>query len=349
MTVAATLLPLLASLSAEALPAHAVLADAASPAPVAVAAEPAPPLAAQDNAEPVAPPPPDDWEKLLGADDPESLIDGRRRPGYVAPLPDAVVQDNKGAIRPPPPEAFPTDQLPVPDRWRILTGLCPAKGSDQSLFAVFGALREVCHSKTNPYHQNVLKGDLALSEHQRPGFLKGEDWFFALSAISDTVVEPRTFPIPNGAAVSERPDINIFGKDASLVVSQTFILGLDLFKGQTAFKPPEIEYKVALAFNMNYVNVPERQVLLTNSSATSHRYDQFLGVQEAFVDYHIRNVSDRYDFDSVRVGIQPMQADFRGFLFNDNQLGIRFFGNRDNNRWQYNLAAFWRRRIRTAA
>jgi len=50
------------------------------------------------------------------------------------------------------------------------------------------------------------------------------------------------------------------------------------------------------------------------------------GVQEAFVDYHIRNVSERYDFDSVRVGIQPFQADFRGFLFNDQQLGFRLFG-----------------------
>ena len=34
--------------------------------------------------------------------------------------------------------------------------------------------------------------------------------------------------------------------------------------------------------------------------------------------------------------------DFRGFLFNDQQLGVRLFGNRDNNRFQYNLAAFWR-------
>jgi hypothetical protein len=46
-------------------------------------------------------------------------------------------------------------------------------------------------------------------------------------------------------------------------------------------------------------------------------------VQEAFLDYHIRNVSDRYDFDSVRVGIQPFSTDFRGFLFQDNQLGVR--------------------------
>jgi hypothetical protein len=58
-----------------------------------------------------------------------------------------------------------------------------------------------------------------------------------------------------------------------------------------------------------------------------------------FVDHHIRNVSDRYDFDSVRVGIQPFQFDFRGFLFNDQQLGVRLFGNRDGNRFQYNLVA----------
>ena len=45
----------------------------------------------------------------------------------------------------------------------------------------------------------------------------------------------------------------------------------------------------------------------------------------------------------VRVGIQPFSSDFRGFLFQDNQLGVRLFGTRDNNRWQYNLA--WFRRL----
>jgi hypothetical protein len=88
--------------------------------------------------------------------------------------------------------------------------------------------------------------------------------------------------------------------------------------------------------------VPERRILHVEPSKPSHRTDHFLGVQEAFVDYHIRNTSERYDFDSIRAGIQPFQADFRGFLFNDQQLGIRLFGNRDNNRFQYNLAAFWR-------
>ncbi len=134
----------------------------------------------------------------------------------------------------------------------------------------------------------------------------------------------------------------MFGRSHSLVLSQTFLAGFDLFKGSTAYKPPEIEYKVQLAYNVNYVDVPERRVLDVRPSVHSHRFDHFLGVQEAFVDYHIRNTSDRYDFDSIRVGIQPYQQDFRGFLFQDSQLGIRLFGNRDNNRWQYNLAAFRR-------
>ena len=106
--------------------------------------------------------------------------------------------------------------------------------------------------------------------------------------------------------------------------------------------PPHVEYRVTLALNVNHVDVAERRVLFVEPSKGTSRFDYALGVQEAFVDYHLRNVSDRYDFDSVRVGIQPFQLDFRGFLFNDQQLGLRLFGNRDNNRFQYNLMAIWR-------
>lgn len=270
-------------------------------------------------------------------------ISGRRRPGYNPALPEAAVQDNPGAVRAPPPEAFPTDSISIPDRWRILTGLCPARGADQSLFAVFGAMRDVCGRKTDPYHQNLLKGDLPLAKGKRPGFLKGDDWFLTVTAVSDTVLEPRTFPIPVGVQTTARPQsLDVFGKDASYVFSQTFLAGLGLTKGNTAFKPPEIEYKLLLAYNVNYVKVPERRVLYVQPSKPTHRLDDWLGVQEAFVDYHLRNTSERYDFESIRVGIQPFQSDFRGFLFNDQTLGLRLFGNRDNNRVQYNLAAFWR-------
>ncbi len=258
--------------------------------------------------------------------DPDS-IDGRRRPGFDPRLPDPLTQDNPGALRAPPPEAFPTDEIPIPDRWRLIESL--------------GVVKERWF---DPYHQNTYKGDRPIDRAKVPWLpIKGDDWFFVANAVSDTVLEPRTFPIPVGVQTTSRPQsLDVFGKDASFVFSQTFIAGVALIKGNTAFKPPEIEYRLTLAFNYNYVDVPERRVLHVEPSKKTHRADHFLGVQEAFVDYHIRNTSDRYDFDSIRVGIQPFQSDFRGFLFNDQQLGVRLFGTRDNNRFQYNLAAFWR-------
>lgn len=325
--VGSSLLPIIASLVAQGAPG----VDPAVPPPPApeppVAGDP---LAAGQSAdELVPPPPPVDWQEAIGDDVVTRIIEGRRRPGYRPDLPEALSQDNIGALRPPPPEYFPgiQDQLPVPDRWRLIETL--------------GVVKERWF---DPYHQNTLKGDRAIDPAKVPWLpIKGDDWFFVASAVSDTVLEPRTFPIPIGVQTSERPgSLDVFGKNRSLVVSQTLIGGLALIKGSTAFKPPDVEYRVTLAYNYNYVDVPERRVLDVRPSKASHRSDAFLGVQELFVDKHLGNTSDRYDFYSVRVGIQPFQSDFRGFLFNDSQLGVRFFGNRDNNRFQYNFATFWR-------
>jgi hypothetical protein len=277
----------------------------------------------------IPPPPPVDWKDVLKDDLVTQIIEGRRRPGYTPDLPDQMRQDNVGALRPPPPQAFPgiEDQLPVPDRWRLIESL--------------GVVKERWF---DPYHQNTLKGDRPIDRSKVPWLpIRGDDWFFVASAVSDTVFEPRTFPIPVGVQTTERPgSLDVFGKNRSFVLSQTLIAGAALIKGSTAFKPPDVEYRVTLAYNFNYVDVPERRVLDVRPSQPSHRYDNFLGVQELFVDKHLGNDSDRYDFHSIRIGIQPFQSDFRGFLFNDSQLGIRLFGNRDNNRFQYNVAAFWR-------
>ncbi len=332
MGALALILPILASMTGSGPDTLTIAMAPAAP----TTQQPAPEVA--DTSEPTPPPPPPDWERRIDPTLLEAILAGRRRPGYQPGLPEAVTQDNPGAIRALPPSAFPTDSLPIPDRWRLITALCPVQ-------TIFTALQNVCHSQSDPYHQNLLKGDRPIPPEHFPRFLgiTGHDWFLTLSAISDTVVEPRTFPIPVGVQTTERPDSNnVFGRPASLVLSQTFIGGIALTKGMTAFKPPDVEYRIALAFNVNFVDVPERRVLFVEPSRPSRRLDHFLGVQEAFVDKHLGNDSSRYDFHSIRIGIQPFQSDFRGFLFNDNQLGIRFFGNRDNNRFQYNLAAFWR-------
>lgn len=344
-----SLLPVLAALSGQAnLPHETVWTSALAEEKVASAIENAGDAGEQpgDAASPDTPNATAHSATETGTTADETLLDGRRRPGVQKQLPERVTQENAGAVRAPPPEAFPGDpDFPIPDRWRLSETL------------------GLAHKERflDPYNQNTYKGDRPLcipSEEEKerrakagfpkchtPAFLglKSEDWFLVLGATSDTVIEPRSFPIPVGVQTTENPgSVDVFGRSHSEVFAQTFIFSASLLKGSTAFKPPEIEYRVALALQSNYVNVPEKRVLFVEPSKPSHRTDHFLGVQEAFIDYHIRNVSDRYDFDSLRVGIQPFQADFRGFLFNDQQLGVRLFGNRDNNRFQYNLAAFWR-------
>lgn len=268
-----------------------------------------------------------EWEEEPPPVDPE-VLEGRRRPDYTGPLPDPVTQDNPGAVRAPPPEAFAQEDFPIPDRWRLIETL--------------GVVKE---RWWDPYNQNTYKGDRPINREKVPWLpIKGDDWFFVVNAVSDTVIEPRTFPIPVGIQTTEDPDrLDVFGDGFSPVLSQTFIVGAALIKGSTAFKPPSVEYRVTFAYNVNYVDVPERRVLLVEPSEDSDRLDHFLGVQEAFIDYHFTQFdNDRFDFISIRGGIQPFQSDFRGFLFNDQQLGVRLFGSRDNNRFQFNLGAFWR-------
>ncbi|MFW5634234.1 MAG: hypothetical protein ACOCYR_05010 [Erythrobacter sp.] len=268
-----------------------------------------------------------EWEQDAPPVDP-GIIEGRERPGFNEELPETIEQDNPGAVRAPPPEAFPKDQLPIPDRWRLIESL--------------GLVRE---NLLDPYNQNTYKGDRPIDPDKVPWLpITGDDWFFVANLISDTVYEPRTFPIPVGIQTTEDPDrLDVFGNDFSTVLSQTFIAGFALLKGSTAYKPPSVEYRVTLAYNVNYVDVPERRVLFVEPSRGSDRLDHFLGVQEAFVDYHFTQFdTSRFDFISIRAGIQPFQSDFRGFLFNDQQLGVRLFGSRDNNRVQFNLGAFWR-------
>jgi hypothetical protein len=300
----------------------------------------------EDSADPDAFPPVD-----------AQIIDGRRRPGYTGPLPERIDQTNVGAVRAPPPEAFPTDQIPIPDRWRLAENLGLIKENIRDPYAqnTYKGDRPICipSEKEQERRRKLREAAVAAGEPapngsarcKTPKFLglKGDDWFFVANLISDTVIEPRTFPIPVGVQTTAKPDrLDVFGNTFSPVFSQTFIAGAALLKGSTAYKPPDVEYRATFALNVNYVDVPERRVLFVEPSKGSSRLDYFLGVQEFFFDYHFRNTSDRYDFDSGRIGIQPFQSDFRGFLFQDQQLGLRLFGTRDNNRFQYNLGAFVR-------
>jgi hypothetical protein len=210
-----------------------------------------------------------------------------------------------------------TEAVPIPDRWRIVNSLgYPDRWWD-------------------PYHQNPIKGD-------RP--VHGDDWFFNVTAISDTVVEPREVPTPVGVQTTAAPGrLDVLGNTEQVLFNQNLAVELVYYQGDTVFRPPDWEFRFTPVFNYNVTRLEESLGTNADPDVGRQREDGHVGIQAAFVDKHLRNVSEHYDFDSLRVGIQPFSSDFRGFLFQDAPFGVRLFGTRDNNRYQYNLA--WFRRL----
>ncbi len=204
----------------------------------------------------------------------------------------------------------------LPDRWRIVETL----GYTERWY--------------DPYNRNVLKGD-------RPVY---EDWFFSVNVVSDTIYEDREVVTPVGQqSTGASGQVDLLGATKQSALVQNLLFELVYYKGDTVFKPPDYEFRFIPVINYNATKSEEILLLNVDPGKDDSRYDSHIGIQGAFVDVHLRNVSERYDFDSVRLGIQPYNHDFRGFLFQDNQFGLRLFGTRDNNRYQYNLA--WFRRL----
>ncbi len=185
--------------------------------------------------------------------------------------------------------------------------------------------------KWDPYNQNLLKGD-------RP--FRGKDIFLSLTGISDTLVEARDLPTPSGVSSEEPGSFPFFGHGQQVVANQNIVITADLFKGLTVFRPADWRFRATLIGNINYANIRETGGLSTDVRRGSDRFDGYLGVQELFGEKKLKDLSENFDFVSVRVGIQPFVSDFRGFIYNDQNLGARLFGNWRENKFQYNLAFF---------
>jgi hypothetical protein len=182
----------------------------------------------------------------------------------------------------------------------------------------------------DPYDRNLLKAD-------RPVF---GDWFFDLGLVADSSFQYRDIPSAVGVSPQNSGENNVFGNPHQLAFSQSLATEFVLYEGDTVFVPPRFQFRAAPVFDYNYLRADELGVVNVDPRRGLNRSDEFVGLQELFGEFRLRVNSPQFDFDSLRIGIQPFNADFRGFLFQDDQLGVRFFGNRSNNIWQYNLAWF---------
>jgi len=265
--------------------------------------------------------------------------------------------------------AVPGWSEPRADRWRV--GYLPWKryvnGSGEDPFYYHEP--RLWH----PYYQSVLKGDLPII---------GQDIFLNATVNSSTDFNGVNVPTPSGVSAATPNAYEFFGRGEALAVQQNLAFSVELFRGETVFKPIDWAIKLTPVYNINYLHVRETggvspdprgflgggagnnvanpsNAFVTNpadistllagqltpidslrGSRSTVRTKDYWSLQEAFVEIHLRDLSDNYDFVAIKGGNQPFSSDFRGFLFNDTNLGGRLFGNYANNRLQYNAAVF---------
>jgi hypothetical protein len=238
----------------------------------------------------------------------------------VAPTPPA----------PPPTPAAPVtrtpDFVPMPDRWRLELPSQPRYPRE-----IDGEFPPVQGRAIDPYNQNTLKGD-------RP--VAGQDIFMVLTAVSENVFEYRKVPTPSGVSTERAGSDEFFGDGVQYSFLPTVVGSLELFKGDTAFKPRDWAVRVTPVFNLNYVRTRERAIVDPSPEEGPTRRRTDVALQEGFGEVKLFDVGSHYDFVSLRGGIQPFNSDFRGFLFRDTNLGVRVFGTWGRNRNQWNVAVF---------
>jgi Carboxypeptidase regulatory-like domain len=237
--------------------------------------------------------------------------------------------------QPPPPDAgeakplspVPTDDQvfeAVPNRWNY------EFPDDYHRYASF-EVPYVSGHWYDPFNRNKLKGDEPII---------GNQTFLEITATSDTFADGRRLPVPSGLGSASPGESQFFGRFGQFALSQNFAFSFNLFHGDTSFRPADWRIQITPVVNVNYLAAQENGIVNFDVRKGTTRLDSHLGLQEGFAEVKLKDLSNQYDFVSLRVGVQSFTSDFRGFIFSDQEPGVRLFGNLGSNRYEFNLAYF---------
>jgi hypothetical protein len=216
----------------------------------------------------------------------------------------------------------------VPNRWAL----------EQPDYRRYAPAGEYIYTKPHwydPFNRNRFKGD----EPIWPAVL-GQQVFFNFTGSETTFIDGRKVPVPSDVSAARPGSSAFFGRGEQFFLDQTFRFTFDLFHGDASFRPVDWRIRMTPEVSLNYLDVRELGIVGPDVRAGTTRLDSHVGFQEAFVEYKLHDLSPNYDFVSVRAGIQEFNADFRGFLFVEEQPGLRVFGDLKNDRLEYNAAYF---------
>ena len=237
-------------------------------------------------------------------------------PNYILELsPDAL---------PPAAQVF----SPVLDRWTL----------PQPEYRRYTSPAETIYAESHwydPFNRNRFKGDEPIWPE-----LLGQQVFLDFTGSAQTFLDGRRVPTPTGASPAQPGSSAFFGNGGQFQLDQTFRFSFDLFHGDTSFKPLDWRIRITPELSLNYLDVQELGIVSPDVRNGTTRFAFHMGMQEAFVEVKLHDLSPNYDFVSARAGIQGFNSDFRGFLFVDEQPGLRIFGNLKSDRIEYNAAYF---------
>ena len=216
----------------------------------------------------------------------------------------------------------------VPNRWAL----------NQPDYRRYPQKGEYLYTKPHwydPFTRNRFKGDEPIWPERL-----GQQIFLNITASSETFFDGRRVPSPSGVSAAQPGSSGFFGRGEQAFFDQTLRFSFDLFHGDASFKPVDWRIRITPEISLNDLDVRELGIVSPDVRHGTNRFDGHLGLQEAFVEVKLHDLSDNYDFISARAGIQQFNADFRGFLFVDEQPGLRIFGDLHSDRIEYNAAYF---------
>jgi Carboxypeptidase regulatory-like domain len=214
---------------------------------------------------------------------------------------------------------------PEPDRWKIQMPEWTRYEKEREPPYIQGHWYD-------PFNRNRFKGDYPIF---------GQQWFFNFTGTSETMLDVRRLPVPSGVSAEQPGEEAFFGKGEQAFTSQEFRFSFDLFRGDTSFRPVDFRLRFTPAVDVNFLQTRERGLVDIDVRRGLNRLDAHAGLQEGFAEVKLHDLSPNFDIVSIRAGIQQFNSDFRGFLFSEEQPGIRLFGNLRSNRFNYNLAYFY--------
>jgi len=216
----------------------------------------------------------------------------------------------------------------IPNRWAL----------EQPDYRRYSQKGEYIYTKPrwyDPFNRNRFKGD----EPIWPKLL-GQQTFLNITASSETFFDGRRVPSPSNVSAERPGSSGFFGRSEQAFFDQTLRFAFDLFHGDAAFKPVDWRVRITPEISLNNLKVRELGIIGPDVRSGTNRFDTHTGLQEAFVEVKLHDLGPNYDFVSARAGIQQFNADFRGFLFVDEQPALRIFGSLHSDRIEYNLAYF---------